>query len=72
MKRVNNYVRVGYHPQITIFTFDDRNQAEVEEVKKHVSAILSNSHSRMPVALWKPCPSMDYPRVGELNRTVWS
>ncbi len=69
-RRVNNYVRVGVHPMITIITFDDTDPAELERVRQEVSRV--SGGRPYGIAIWRKCRGLEYPVVGEVRRMVYS
>lgn len=64
---VNNYIRIGYHPEITILTFDDKDPAEIERVKIRVME-LSGFRGHVNIGLWRRCLGLPYPIIGESHR----
>jgi len=65
---VNNYIRIGYPPELTILTFDDKNSADVERVKLKVTELLGGRTYNVNIGLWARCFGLPYPLIGEAKR----
>lgn len=62
--RVNNYIRIGYPPALTVLTFDDLDPTQVETVRAKVREI-TGGQSYNNIGLWKKCTGLSFPLIGE-------
>lgn len=61
----NNYIRFGYHPNVTVVPFDDRDSSSVAAAQRQVQDL--SGGKLFAVAMWKSCQGLSYPLVGELS-----
>jgi hypothetical protein len=62
----NNYIRIGYLPELIMLFFDDKDPAEIERVKLEVIAVTGGRMYNL--GLWKRCTGLHYPIIGESHR----
>jgi hypothetical protein len=64
----NNYIRFGFHPNITVVPFDDKDPEAVASAQKRVMD--QTGGNPYGVAMWKTCSGLSYPLVGEVGRAA--
>lgn len=66
---VNNYIRIGYSPNLVILTFDDRDPTQVQDVKARVQELIGGRIYGTRIGQWKRCTGLSYPIIGD---PVWN
>jgi len=64
----NNYIRFGFHPNITVLPFDDRDPSSVASAQRQVLDL--SGGKPVGAAMWKSCTGLSYPLVGEVSRSA--
>ena len=63
MRKVNNYVRMGVHPQITVLPFNDQDAEDIAWIQKEVHRI--SGGRPYGVAIWRRVNGLNFPVIGE-------
>lgn len=64
----DNYVKIGWGSDHIFVFFSSKDVNSPTRVRKEVDAHMAARPSQAPVAMWKPCPGLSYPIVGETAR----
>ena len=61
---VNNYIRIGDHPDTCFIFFDTKDQMGLKIVRTRVQGELGKRGPNTTIGMWRPCPGLDYPLIG--------